>query len=86
MNVEEIVLNTIKKNLMLDSISDINVPLMSLENADSMNQIIIIRDIEQSIGESFSFDDLMEIELISDLIELLKIKVKDFELNINALA
>ena len=74
MNTEEIVLNIIKKNLMIDEISDINVPLMSLENADSMTQMIIISEIEETIGQTFSFEELMEIELISDLIELTKIK------------
>ena len=77
MNTEEIVLNVIKKNLMIDEISDINVPLMSLENADSMTQMIIISEIEQTIGQTFSFEELMEIELISDLIKLSKIKVSD---------
>ena len=74
MITEEIVLNIIKKNLMIDEISDINVPLMSLENADSMTQMIIISEIEETIGQTFSFEELMEIELISDLIELTKIK------------
>ena len=74
MNTKEIVLNVIKKNLMIDEILDINVPLMSLENADSMTQMIIISEIEESIGQVFSFEELMEIELISDLIELSKNK------------
>ena len=43
MNTKEIVLNVIMKNLMIDEILEINVPLMSLENADSMTQMIIIR-------------------------------------------
>jgi len=77
MNTEEIVLNIIKKNLMIDDILDTNVPLMSLENADSMTQMIIISEIEQTIGQTFSFEELMEIELISDLIKLSKIKVSD---------
>ena len=77
MNTEEIVLNIIKKNLMIDEILDINVPLMSLENADSMTQMIIINEIEASIGHVFSFEELMEIELISDLIELSKKKIND---------
>jgi acyl carrier protein len=74
MNTQEIVLNVIKKNLMIDEISDINVPLMSLENADSMTRMIIISEIEETFGQNFSFEELMEIELISDLIELIKIK------------
>ncbi len=74
MNTEEKVLNIIKKNLMIDEILDINVPLMSLENADSMTQMIIIGEIEESIGQVFSFEELMEIELISDLIQLSKNK------------
>ena len=74
MNTKEIVLNVIKKNLMIDEILDINVPLMSLENADSMTQMIIISEIEESIGQVFSFEELMEIEVISDLIELSKNK------------
>tara|TARA_B100000767_G_C19681295_1_gene499684 strand:+ start:368 stop:595 length:228 start_codon:yes stop_codon:yes gene_type:complete len=74
MNTEEIVLSIIKKNLMIDQILDINVPLMSLENADSMTQMIIISEIEESIGQVFSFEELMEIEVISDLIELSKNK------------
>jgi len=74
MNTEEKVLNIIKKNLMIDEILDINVPLMSLENADSMTQMIIISEIEESIGQVFSFEELMEIELISDLIQLSKNK------------
>ena len=53
MNTEEIVLNVIKKNLMIDEILDINVPLMSLENADSMTQLIIINEIQESIGQVF---------------------------------
>ena len=73
-NTKEIVLNIIKKNLMIDEILDINVPLMSLENADSMTQMIIISEIEESIGQVFSFEELMEIEVISDLIELSKNK------------
>ena len=77
MKTEEIVLNIIKKNLMIDDILDTNVPLMSLENADSMTQMIIISEIEQTIGQTFSFEELMEIELISDLIKLSKIKVSD---------
>ena len=59
---------------MIDQILDINVPLMSLENADSMTQMIIISEIEESIGQVFSFEELMEIEVISDLIELSKNK------------
>lgn len=74
MNTQEILLNVIKKNLMIDEISDINVPLMSLENADSMTRMIIISEIEETFGQNFSFEELMEIELISDLIELIKIK------------
>lgn len=74
MNTQEIVLSVIKKNLMIDEISDINVPLMSLENADSMTRMIIISEIEETFGQNFSFEELMEIELISDLIELIKIK------------
>ena len=77
MNTKEIVLNVIMKNLMIDEILDVNVPLMSLENADSMTQMIIIREIEESIGHVFSFEELMEIEVISDLIELSKNKVND---------
>tara|TARA_B100001059_G_scaffold223177_1_gene247900 strand:- start:75 stop:314 length:240 start_codon:yes stop_codon:yes gene_type:complete len=77
MNAKEIVLNVIMKNLMIDEILDVNVPLMSLENADSMTQMIIIREIEESIGQVFSFEELMEIEVISDLIELSKNKVND---------
>ena len=77
MNTEKIVLNVIKKNLMIDEIFDTNVPLMSLDNADSMTQMIIISEIEQSIGQTFSFEELMEIELISDLIKLSKNKVSD---------
>lgn len=77
MNAKEIVLNVIMKNLMIDEILDVNVPLMSLENADSMTQMIIIREIEESIGHVFSFEELMEIEVISDLIELSKNKVND---------
>ena len=77
MNTEELVLNVIKKNLMIDEIIDVDVPLMSLENADSMTQLIIINEIQESIGQVFSFEELMEIEVISDLIELTKNKVND---------
>jgi acyl carrier protein len=77
MNIKEIVLNVIKKNLMIDEILDINVPLMSLENADSMTQMIIINEIQESINQVFSFEELMEIELISDLIELSTKKTND---------
>ena len=55
MNTEELVLNVIKKNLMIDEIIDVDVPLMSLENADSMTQLIIINEIQESIGQVFSF-------------------------------
>tara|TARA_Y100001958_G_scaffold98184_1_gene67818 strand:- start:7101 stop:7340 length:240 start_codon:yes stop_codon:yes gene_type:complete len=77
MNTEELVLNVIKKNLMIDEIIDVDVPLMSLENADSMTQLIIINEIQESIGQVFSFEELMEIEVISDLIELSKKKLND---------
>tara|TARA_Y100001958_G_C21210831_1_gene536552 strand:+ start:224 stop:463 length:240 start_codon:yes stop_codon:yes gene_type:complete len=77
MDSKEIVLNIIKKNLMIDEIIDVNIPLMSLENADSMTQMIIINEIQESIGQEFSFEELMEIEVISDLIELTKNKVND---------
>ena len=51
---------------------------MSLENADSMTRMIIISEIEETIGQDFSFEELMEIELISDLIATsLKTKVND---------
>ena len=77
MDIDSIVLNSIMKNLMIESIPNIEVPLMSLENADSMSQLLIIRDIEESIGKSFTFEELMEIELISDLIKLSKLKIND---------
>tara|TARA_X000000950_G_scaffold166898_1_gene203782 strand:- start:12966 stop:13199 length:234 start_codon:yes stop_codon:yes gene_type:complete len=75
MDIEKSIFEVIKNNLFIEEITETNIPLMDLPNADSLTHVIIIREIEEELSIEFSFDELMEIELLSDLIEISKKKV-----------
>jgi len=75
MDIEKSIIEVIKNNLFIEEITETNIPLMDLPNADSLTHVIIIREIEEELSIEFSFDELMEIELLSDLIKISKKKV-----------
>ena len=75
MDIEKTIIEVIKNNLFIEEITETNIPLMDLPNADSLTHVIIIREIEEELSIEFSFDELMEIELLSDLIKISKKKV-----------
>ena len=75
MDIEKSIIEVIKNNLFIEEVTETNIPLMDLPNADSLTHIIIIREIEEELSIEFSFEELMEIELLSDLIKISKKKV-----------
>jgi len=75
MDIEKSIIEVIKNNLFIEEVTETNIPLMDLPNADSLTHVIIIREIEEELSIEFSFEELMEIELLSDLIKISKKKV-----------
>lgn len=54
----------------------LNAPYASLENMDSMTQVLITNKIEEELEIEFDFDDLIDIEIVEDLVEIVSNKIK----------
>ena len=70
MDIKNQIISIIKETLQYDGIIDVEDTFTDLKGADSMNQLIIIREIENFFSISFEFEDLLEVEIVSDLIIL----------------
>lgn len=77
MDAKQLVLMVINDILDIDDISDLDVPIGFLNGADSMSMLMIISNLESELGTQFPFDELQEVELISDLIALVDSKLND---------
>ena len=70
MEAKTVVIESIKEYLGEINLTDLEIPIAGIEGADSMSILLIYNKIESITGKTFSFSEMQEVELVTDLIEI----------------